>query len=126
MNEIDMKKLIRRSAWVFLILSVVILFPCMLHTFYYLAASEFIENMIDSITQFVLIFFMLFLLARGFYLSYIFPAVSAVLFIISAVNNKKSGEKPSKKKKMLFIICWVICIIGLFSSESLFWAAMGI
>lgn len=130
MEETGMKKFIRRSAWVLLVLSAVILFPCMLDTVYYFVSSifrsEFVENIFYPVERIILYLFMLFILAGCFYLQYILPAVSAVLFIISAVNNKRTGDKPSKRKKILFIVCWVVCILGLVSSESLFRAAMGI
>lgn len=123
-------KHIKRTAWVLLIAVDIILLPCAFSAIYDLisdlAYKMFGTDIYGAFSRILLGFMGLAIILRLFYILYIIPSASAVLFIISAVNNKRSGVKLSVKKIIFFILLWIIFILGAVSVEEEFGALMGI
>lgn len=126
-----MNKTLKGVLWVGMIINFMLYAPCAV-----VGAADALDLIFSDyfriyIWQYnFLIFAMPLVLARCFYVNYVFFFLLVLLQIIYFFKCRewkyKYNYKIHNAEKIICIVVWIIIIIGLLSSEHVFWGAMSV
>lgn len=127
-----MRKTLRKALWFFMAVNLLLYAPCAI-----VGISDIFDLMFESVYRIYIwqysgfmMFTMPLVLTRCFYVNYLLFIILAVLqgfYIHECKECKyKYNYKMPGKEKIIYIVVWVILIIGVLSCEHVFWGAMSV
>lgn len=126
-----MSKTLKGFLWLFMAVNLILFAPCAIvgvADVMDLIFSDFFRIYIWQYS--FLIFAMPLVLARCFYVNYVFFFLLVLLQIIYFFKCRewkcKYNYKIHNAEKTIYVIVWIILIIGFLSSEHVFWGAMSV